>query len=115
MKGKGKARSQGRRGRTDCRRTRKPEIPNMDISPVINVSREKRGNHTEPVHRRHLVSAEQLGVNHHRPDFYRPQSPQNPLKGGDELIRRRIAVAVSQQLPVFRQCVPDKASTASSE
>ena len=89
MKGKGKARSQGRRGRTDCRRTRKPEIPNMDISPVINVSREKRGNHTEPVHRRHLVSAEQLGVDHHRPDFYRPQSPQNPLKGGDELIRRR--------------------------
>ncbi len=87
----------------------------MDISPVIGVRDKKRGDHPERPHGRELIPAEKLGVDHHRADIHWMQPAQHPLKRADELIRRRVAVAMGQQLPaLLESAARTKASTSPS-
>ena len=75
----------------------------MDVAPVVHMAREKGGDHPQPPHLRHLVPAQQLGVDHHRPHGCQIHTlPGRGLQRRQILCAGGVSVAVGQQLHVLR-------------
>ena len=71
----------------------------MDIPPVVHVGHEERGDHPQPPHLRQLVPAQQLGVDHHRPQCRQIHAfPRRRIQRRQILGAGGIPVAVGQQL-----------------